>query len=94
MTEAEAKEYMENEILCIRKAEVCDRDCGKCELVKETGPLLEAYDMAIKALETNDKITEIVNRQLIAGKNNYKEIYNSFHEIAKVVQDNYRWSEV
>ena len=34
-------------------------------------------------------ITEIVDRQLIAGSNNYKEIYDCFQEIAKVVQDNY-----
>lgn len=49
----------------------------------------DAIRVAIDALETNEKITEIVNRQLIAGKNNYKEIYNCFYEIVKVVQDNY-----
>lgn len=54
----------------------------------------EACELAINALEVNEKITEIVNRQLIARKNNYKEIYNSFYEIVKVVQENYRWSEV
>lgn len=51
MTEQEAKEYMENEIRCIQKASYCDHDCAKCELVKEEEPLLEAFGMAIKALE-------------------------------------------
>lgn len=49
----------------------------------------EALDMAIKALEVKSKITEIVNRQLIAGKSNYKEVYDCFHEIVKIVQENY-----
>ena len=51
MTENEAKEYMENEIRCIQRASYCDRDCAKCELVKEEKPLLEAFGMAIQALE-------------------------------------------
>lgn len=49
----------------------------------------KALELAIKALEVKEKVTEIVNRQLIAGKNNYKEIYDCFYEIVKVVQDNY-----
>ena len=40
------------------------------------------------AKEVKKEITEIVNRQLIAGKNNYKETYNCFYEIAKIIQDN------
>ena len=51
MTTQEAKEYMKNEIRCIQKASYCDRDCAKCELVKEEKPLLEAFEIAIKALE-------------------------------------------
>lgn len=62
MAEQDAKEYMENEILCIRRAETCDRDCGKCELVRETEPLLEAYGAAIKAME---HLIEINNMALI-----------------------------
>ena len=50
MSENEAIEYMQNEIKCIRKARYCDRNCGKCELVREEKPLIEAYHMAIEAL--------------------------------------------
>ena len=50
---------------------------------------IDAFNMGIKALEMQEKITEIVNRQLIAGNNNYKEIYDCFFELVKIVQDNY-----
>jgi len=51
MTINEAISLMENERACIVKADTCDRDCAKCELVKKTEDLLSAYDMVIKALE-------------------------------------------
>ena len=51
MTENEAKEYMENEIRCIQRASYCDRECAKCNLVKEEEPLLEAFGVAVKSLE-------------------------------------------
>ena len=41
------------------------------------------------AVTVKSKVQEIVDRQLVAGKNNYKEIYNCFWEIVKVVQENY-----
>lgn len=43
--------------------------------------------------EINKKITEEVNKQLIAGKNNYKEIYECFHKIVDIVQGRSDWSE-
>lgn len=51
MTVEEAKSYMENEIRCIQRASYCDRDCAKCNLVKEEKPLLEAYGVAIQSFE-------------------------------------------
>lgn len=42
-----------------------------------------------EAREVKQKITEIVNQQLIAGKNNYKEVYDCFYKIAKVIQEYY-----
>lgn len=42
-----------------------------------------------KSATVRKEVTEIVNRQLIAGKNNYKEVYKSFYDIVKVIQDNY-----
>lgn len=51
MTPQEAHKYMENEIRCIQRSKICDRDCAKCKLVKEYKPLIEAYGVAISALE-------------------------------------------
>ncbi len=39
-----------------------------------------------EAKEKQKEIEGIVNSQLIAGKNNYKEVYDSFYEIVKAVQ--------
>ena len=64
MTEQMAIEYMKNEVMCIEKASHCDRDCLKCELVKEERPLLESFATAIKALEEIQqyRAIEIVNK--------------------------------
>lgn len=43
----------------------------------------------LEAMEIKHKITEMVNQQLIAGKNNYKEIYSCFYDIARIVQNHY-----
>lgn len=53
MTNKTANEYMENEIRCVQRAGkgICTRECAECELVKEDTPLIEAYGMAILALE-------------------------------------------
>ena len=51
MTREEAIALMENEKTCVLKADICDRDCAKCELVRKTEDLLSAYDLAIQALE-------------------------------------------
>lgn len=51
MTPQEAHEYMENEIRCIQRSKICDRNCAKCELVKEDKALIEAYGIVIIALE-------------------------------------------
>lgn len=51
MTIEKAIALMRTEKACILKADVCDRDCSKCELVRKTEDLLSAYDLAIKALE-------------------------------------------
>lgn len=41
------------------------------------------------AMTVKKEVQEIVDRQLVAGKNNYKETYDCFWKITKVVQANY-----
>ena len=51
MTIDEAIELMKNEKACILKADTCDRNCAKCELLRKTEDLLSAYNMVIKTLK-------------------------------------------
>lgn len=43
-------------------------------------------DYLIAELDKLDKIEEIVNRELIAGKHDYQSCYQTFFEIADIVQ--------
>lgn len=40
-----------------------------------------------QAVKVKDKITEIVNQQLIVGKDSYKAGYDCFYKIVKVIQN-------
>lgn len=42
-----------------------------------------------KSVNVRRQVTEIVNRQLIAGEDTYEEVYSCFWEIVRVIQDNY-----
>lgn len=53
MTNERAIELMKIEMQCINRAETCDRDCAKCELVQDTDELRKAYAMAISAITDN-----------------------------------------
>ena len=43
-------------------------------------------DYIVSQLDKLDKIEEIVNRELIAGKHDYQSCYQTFFEIADIVQ--------
>lgn len=94
MTENKAKEYMENEIRCIQRANYCDRDCAKCSLVKEEEPLLEAFKEAIKALEEIQEYRELGSvEEILKAFNNQRGFIASQQEILKhcgVVLKQYR----
>ena len=62
---------MKNEKACIVKADTCDRDCAKCELIKKTEDLLSAYDMAICALKMQKKLAEDICNWVEDKENNY-----------------------
>ena len=44
-------ELLRNEAECVKSAGSCDRDCGKCSLVKPTKDILEMYEAVINVLE-------------------------------------------
>ena len=53
---------LENEKACVERANSCDRACEKCELVKDTNKIIQAYNEAICALKHYAKIKAIVSR--------------------------------
>lgn len=50
MDKAEVIKILRNEKFCVITAEVCDRECGKCQLVMDSGKIIKAYDLAIEML--------------------------------------------
>lgn len=61
--------------------------CHNCDHKDEYIMELEAEVEELReAREKQNEIEKIINMQLIAGKNNYKEIYDCFYEIVKVFQ--------
>lgn len=51
--------------------------------------LIGTVEECHEAMEVKQKIIEIVNQQLIAGKDNYKEVYRCFYDIVRVIQNHY-----
>ena len=78
---------MENELRCVQRGNICDRDCAKCPLVKDDKELIEAYGYVIKALEgfdTSDMLYDIY----MAGVNmtgEYQGCWVRFKDIERIV---------
>lgn len=69
MTDYEIIEVLKNERECVlRNIKGCDRDCGKCDLVMNDSVIVNAYDMAIMALQ------EIQQYRAIGTVEDIKEI--------------------
>lgn len=84
MTESKAKELMLIEKECING--VCDRDCTNCDFVQEVGYLNNAYDLAIKALEKQEKIKEIIANANQWSKEDVVVKAQAFCDIKKIVE--------
>ena len=50
---------------CIIKADTCDRNCTKCELLRNTEDLLSAYDLVNKILK-QEPILDKIRAEVIA----------------------------
>lgn len=65
----EAIELLKIERVCVRHADVCDRECGKCSLVQDTDELLEMYDSVCDWLEELKAMRNL-------DKTNFSDGYN------------------
>ena len=62
MTPQEAREIINRESLCVDRECNIERSCSQCDLVMPSKePILEAYNMATKALEQIERIAKLVN---------------------------------
>jgi hypothetical protein len=66
MTIKETIKIMQNERKCVETAEndLCDRNCGRCELVMPAKEILEAYDVTIGELEYIAKHQPMIGKEL------------------------------
>ena len=93
MTVEKTIELMKNEKRCIIKADTCDRDCTKCELLKKTEDLLSAYDMVIKTLKQQliiDKIRAEIEQSYYTPNNDYDRGCNYGLYVATQIIDHYK----
>ena len=53
MSRDEVIDILLNEMECVQRAsdDECNRDCAKCDLLRDTDEILQAYRISIKALE-------------------------------------------
>ncbi len=69
MTRNEAKAIIRKEYLCVDRDCDIERNCGKCDLMMPSKePILEAYKLAIKALEYDDAKYHEEHGEVIVAK--------------------------
>jgi hypothetical protein len=93
MTKLEAIAIIENEKRCVNRAsknDDCNRDCYNCELVKTDAEILEALDMAIKAME-QDSILDKIKAEIEALPKTYPfvnhiDMYVKVSDVTKIIE--------
>ena len=61
MSSEKVIDILDNELRCVVRAEKgCDRQCEKCDLVRDSDEIIVAYVTAINAIHDLDEISKIV----------------------------------
>jgi len=86
MTNEEAKAIIRKEYLCVDRDCDIERSCGKCDLMMPSKePILEAYKMAMDALEQITKIADIVEGTI--DHFDYDDAMDVLYEIKGVIKN-------
>ena len=65
MTAEEAIKIIQNEVACVSRDCNIERPCSNCDLaLPDKGPILEAYNIAVQAIEELEQIKGIINTNL------------------------------
>ena len=96
MTESEAKGFVQGKLDCMKKCDIfnkedntSDNDCDNCEYCYSQGNFgeqKEAFQMAINALEKQEKIKEIIANANQWSKEDIVVKAQAFCEIEKILR--------
>lgn len=85
MTNDEAKAIIRKEYLCVDRDCDIERSCGKCDLMMPSKePILEAYKMAMDALEQITKIADLLDGTI--DHFDYDDAMDLLYEIKGVIK--------
>ena len=85
MTNEEAKAIIRKEYLCVDRDCDIEKSCGRCDLMMPSKePILQAYKMAMDALEQITKIADIVEGTI--DHFDYDDAMDTLYEIKGVVK--------
>ena len=62
MTNTEIIKILNNELECVKRANNCNRECEKCNLVLKDTEIIDAYNESIRALKNNIKYRKTFKR--------------------------------
>ena len=86
MTNEEAIAIIRKEYLCVDRDCDIERSCGKCDLMMPSKePILQAYKMAMDALEQITKIADIVEGTI--DHFDYDDAMDVLYEIKGVIKN-------
>ena len=76
-----AYDIIKNELKCVKRAEAneCDRRCEVCDLLRDASEIITAYQIALKSIETIERVQSILNANL-GDKYAFEEIYQAIDE--------------
>ena len=86
MTNEEAKAIIRKEYLCVDRDCDIERSCGKCDLmIPSKEPILQAYKMAMDALEQITKISDLLDGTI--DHFDYDDAMDLLYEIKGVIKN-------
>lgn len=74
---------IENEKECVQSD--CDRDCSKCELVKEESEIVGAFDLAIRSLQAWEEVLEKLETEKIKSYDTLGFYYNGLQRAINII---------
>lgn len=85
MTNEEAKAIIRKEYLCVDRDCDIEKSCGRCDLmIPSKEPILEAYKIAMDAIEQITKIADIVDGTI--DHFDYDDAMDLLYEIKAVIK--------